>query len=246
MSPALANFLFEAANFLLLAALLGWVLFKPVRRALDAERVRHEAELHESQRLRAEAEVMAEQTRHARQVADLEIEQHRQEILGGAKQEASQLLTEARNTERAERRALELELEAVRTAEATELAGAVGGLAAEAVRNLIEALPGPSIDTMLIRAACEALDSIPAEARRSAHVESARPLDTEGKRLLEGALGSEFKERVVPELGAGVRVTTPAGQVDASALSLARHAGGTVTRLGTELGGQRSPGGSHA
>ena len=153
MSPALANFVFEAANFLLLAALLGWVLFKPVRRALDAERVRHEAEHQETERLRAEAELLADQTRHARQAAELEMEQRREEILTGAKHEASQLLTEARNTERAERQALELELEATRAAEATEFAGAVGGLAAEAVRNLIEALPGPSIDTMLIRAA---------------------------------------------------------------------------------------------
>jgi hypothetical protein len=31
-------------------------------------------------------------------------------------------------------------------------------------------------------------------------------------------------ERAVPELGAGIRVTTRAGQVDASALALARRA----------------------
>ena len=37
MSPTLANFIFETVNFLLLAAALGWVLYKPVRHALDAE-----------------------------------------------------------------------------------------------------------------------------------------------------------------------------------------------------------------
>ncbi len=72
MSSALANFLFEAANFLLLAAALGWLLFKPVRRALDAERARHAREEDESKRLRAEAEVLAREARSAREAADRE------------------------------------------------------------------------------------------------------------------------------------------------------------------------------
>ena len=35
MSPTLSTFLFELTNFLLLAGLLGWLLFKPVRNALQ-------------------------------------------------------------------------------------------------------------------------------------------------------------------------------------------------------------------
>ena len=38
MSPTLTTFLFEAANFLVLAAVLGWLFFKPVRQALADHR----------------------------------------------------------------------------------------------------------------------------------------------------------------------------------------------------------------
>ena len=37
MSPDLATFLFELVNFALLAGGLGWLFFRPVRKALDAE-----------------------------------------------------------------------------------------------------------------------------------------------------------------------------------------------------------------
>ncbi len=236
MAPTLANFLFEAANFLLLAAVLGWVLFKPVRRVLDVERKRHEEEDQQSKRLRAEAEALAQEARRARQTAEQEAERRRREILGRAESEATQLREEARKKQRAERRAFEQELEASRSAEAAELASLVGGLAADAVRKLLETLPGPSIDIALVRAACHELEGIPAAARKSAQVESARALDDEAKKLLETALGSQFSERVVRELGAGVRVTTPAGQVDATALSFARHASRAVRDVRRESG----------
>lgn len=235
MSPALANLLFEAANFVLLAAALGWVLFKPVRRALDAERERYAAEQQKSERLRAEAESLAEQTRHTTQEAEHDIEQRRQQILNAANREASEIVEEARRSERAQRQALEREFETARSSEVAELASLMGSVAAGAVRQLLEAVQGPSIDTALVRAACEELEALPVEARRSAQVESARALDAEAKEVLFGALGGAFTERVVPELGAGVRVTTIAGQVDATAVSLARHAARIVSHLGTDL-----------
>jgi F0F1-type ATP synthase membrane subunit b/b' len=245
LSPTLANFLFEAANFLLLAAVLGWVLFKPVRRALDAERKRHEEGDQEINRLRAEAEALVEEDRHAKQTADKEIEKRRQEILTRAKDQATQLLEDARKRQRAEHQRFEQELEAARSAEAAELASVVGGLAADAVRKLLETLPGPSIDNALIRAACKELEGIPAEARKSAQIESARTLDDEAKEILEAALGTELSVRIVSELGAGVRITTPAGQIDATALSLARLAGRTVSGVGREPEERPRPGTSH-
>lgn len=244
MSPALANLLFESANFLLLAAALGWVLFKPVRRALDAEQQRHAVEQQQGERLLAEAESLAEQARRAKQEVEAELEQRRQQILSAAQREASEILEEARRTERARRQALARELEAARGAELVELAAVIGGLAADAVRKLLEAVNGPSIDLALIRGACDRLRRLPLEARRAAQVESARALDAEAKRLLQSALGGEFTERVVTALGAGVRVTTPAGQVDATALSLARHAGRIVTQTSTDSCGEQREGAS--
>lgn len=231
MSPALANFLFEAANFLLLAALLGWVLFKPVRRALDAERERYEREKKESERLRAEAEAQKQEAHLVLQAAQHQVDERRQEILATAKKQAAELLEQARETEHAERQALREELKAARKAETAALAEAVGGLAAEAVGRLLESLAGPSLDLSLVKAACEQLVALPTEALRSAMVESAHPLDEEQRALLQKVLGSEFRERVVAELGAGVRVTTPGGQVDATGVSIARRASQAVASL---------------
>ena len=56
MAPWVANFLFEAVNFLLLAGALGWLFFRPVRTALDAERER---------RAKEEAERKAQEAKEA-------------------------------------------------------------------------------------------------------------------------------------------------------------------------------------
>lgn len=218
----------------MLAGVLGWVLFKPIRQALDAERQRHEREDQESKQLRAEAEAAAENARRAKQAAEQDIEQHREAILSRAKTEATQVLEDARERQRTQHQLLEQELEATRNAEAAELTTVVGTMAADTVRKLLEVLPGPSIDIALVRAACQELEGIPAEARQSAQVESSRALEDEAQKLLEAALGTKPNIRIVKELGAGVRVTTPAGQIDATALSFARHAAQALTQPGPE------------
>lgn len=245
MSPMLANFLFEAVNFLLLAAALGWILFKPVRRALDDERQQREKEDQEAKRLRAEAESLADKARAAHKELDEELQEHRQEILVAARKEASKLLEEARKRQRHERQVLERELNATRESEALALAETIGRVAAEAVRQLLEVLSGPSLDTALIRAACTELEKIPVELRGSALVESARALDDEARKLLEDTLGHAFEGRVVGELGAGVRVTTRGGQVDATATSIARRAGRSVSSLGARSTEHRNEEVSH-
>jgi F-type H+-transporting ATPase subunit b len=228
VSPALANFLFEAVNFLLLAAVLGRILFKPVRRALDADRQRHAKEDEESKRLRAAAEKLAAEARAAREAADRETEEHRRQTLQAAQQEAAQLLAQARQEQAAERRALEQERTASRDAAAAALAETVGRIAAASVEQLLAALHGPPLDVALVRAACAEIEKLPSGARKSALVESAHPLDAEARGLLAAVLGEGFQERTVGELGAGVRVTTPAGQVDVTAVALARRAAQAV------------------
>ncbi|MHB8416545.1 MAG: hypothetical protein ACYDCL_00610 [Myxococcales bacterium] len=232
MSPTLANFIFEAANFLLLAAALGWVLFKPVRRALDAERARHAEEAAAGVRLRSEAEALAQQAHAAREAAELEVAERRREAAAAAQQEAARLLEEARKAQALERLAMEAERKSSQAEQADALAETVGRIAAEAVRGLLETLKGPPLDIALVRAACEELAGLPAAAREAALVESARPLGPEARELLARALGRAFDERVVGELGAGVRVTTPAGQVDATAAAIAQRAARTVAGLG--------------
>ena len=60
---------------------------------------------------------------------------------------------------------------------------------------------------------------------------------------MERALGTTFEQRVVSELGAGVRVTTAAGQIDATALSVARQAASAVSAEAIEAHAAR-PGGA--
>lgn len=235
MSPALANFLFEAANFLLLAAALRWVLFKPVRNALDAEREAHEKQKAEQERLRDEAESLAQQTRAERQALERESGERRRELLASAQKEAAALLEEARKAQRAEREALQQELAALRHAELMAAADGLGRLAADSVRQLLGALAGPALDSALVRAACSELEGLSAQGRKTARVESARRLEPEARQLLEATLGGPFEENVVAELGAGVRVTTSTGQVDATALSMARRAAEALRQIQPEL-----------
>jgi F-type H+-transporting ATPase subunit b len=234
VSPAFANFLFEAANFLLLAAALGWLLFKPVRSALDQERDRHVKEEAEQKRLRSEAGALSREARAAREAAERETTERRSRLLAAAQEEAAQIVEAARRAQAAEQATFRQELTTSRNAEALALAEEVGRIAAGSVTRLLEALQGPSLDLALVRAACVELQAIPEAARGAATVESAHPLDAEARGLLEQALGGGFSERTVAGLLAGVRVTTAAGQVDATALSLARHAAQAVVQAAAE------------
>jgi F-type H+-transporting ATPase subunit b len=241
VSPALANFLFEVANFLILAAILGRLLFKPVRNALAAERERVEKQKEEGQRLQKEADALKEKAQGVRAAAERDAEAKRQEILAGAKKEAEGLLEKARKIQREERDALDHELEARRQAETAALVDTVGTLAGDAVRALLSSLPTPSLDTALVEAACQSAGELPADSRKSATVESARALTKEQRDLLKKTLGDGFEERVVPELGAGVRLTTPAGQIDASVQSVARQAARAVREAPKPAGATAHP-----
>lgn len=224
MSPAVATFLFEAANFLVLAAALGWVLFKPIRSALAAEQARHAEEQQEASATRAEAEKLLKEARDRRRSLNAELEQTRAKMLAEAQDQVAALENEARDRRLTEARELQRKREAALGSELRAQAEALGRIAAESVRGLLQTISGPDLERALVEAAIRELESIPSEARARCVVESARPLGSESRRALREALGPDFEEREVPELGAGVRITTRAGQVDASALSLSRAA----------------------
>lgn len=224
MSPELANFLFEAANFLVLAAALSWLLFKPVRTALGAERDRRAAEEAEAAKVRDEANALMKQAEATRQSLEDELETRKAQMLEAARAEVARIKEAARQQQLAEARALTQKHEAGRRAQIDELADALGEIAAASVRGLLEAVAGPDLDLALVRAVCRELSALPTKPNGSPVVESARPLDPAARELLEGVLGSGFDARTVPELGAGIRVTTAAGQVDGSATRLAREA----------------------
>jgi len=226
MSPWLSTFLFQAVNFLFLAGALGWLLFKPIRRGLEAEQTQYverqrqvEARLAEAERARAEVEAQ-------RAPLERERERVREDARQAAARQAAALLAEARTQAEQEREALRLELEHRRFAWREGLENEAAALAARAVFQLLEWLAGPELDTALARAACRELQSLPTGALGHVVVESARPLPPEARELVGAALagvpGVEF--RSVPRLGAGLRIVTGAGLVDASASGLAAYA----------------------
>lgn len=236
VSPTLSNFLFEAANFLVLAAALGWFLFKPIRRTLDEERDRHARQERETAELRQEAERRAEEARAREAELETEMAGRRAELLADAEREAARIKDEARRARDRERQSFERELAGSREAQAAALAETIGHLASAAVRRLLEAIDGPDLEQALVRAACAKLEKLPESAARSAVVDSARPLGPDARRLLSEALGTDsIQERTDPELGAGVRITTSAGQIDGSALSFAREAARLVTEAATPV-----------
>lgn len=224
MAPPVASFLFEVVNFAVLVAALGWLFFRPVRAALEVDRERLAEEQRAVAELREQAETLAREVRAAREGREAATEQRGAEILAAAEREAARIREESRQVVEAERRTIEHELAAGRRAQAGALADAIGRIAAASVRRLLDGLDGPSLDLALVRGACEELRRLAPAVREAATVEAARPLGPEARCALHDVLGPTFTERAVAELGAGVRVTTGVGQVDASALALARRA----------------------
>ena len=234
MSPALANFLFEVANFALLATVLGWLLFKPIRGVLEAEQKSQLEARQREEKLRQEGDQLAEALKGARAQAEREIAEQRSAVLEQARAEAGTLKEQVRADQVVEHRRFKQELESERRREVAALVESVGRLSGASVAQLLQQVDGPSLDLALVRAACTRLKELSAHAGGSVLVEAARPLDPEARVLLEAALAEGFEERVVADLGAGVRITTAAGQVDASATGLAREAARQVGALGEE------------
>lgn len=230
MSSTLADFLFEAVNFLILAVVLGYLFFKPVRAALNRERDERARVEADTARLHADADELARKARDAWAGVDADIAEHRERLLTAAHSEMAQVKEQAREVQAAERRSFEAQLRAAREAQAGELASVIGQVAAGSVVRLLTTIDGPELDSALVRTACAELGPAPGAHGRPADVESARPLGADDLAELSRALGGDFTRRVVPELGAGVRITTATGQVDATAAGFARLAAREIAR----------------
>jgi len=113
---------------------------------------------------------------------------------------------------------------------------AVATAAGTVVERLLRQLDGPDVERGLIRAACRELQALDGNDLGAVRVESAHPLDQATQDELTTALGKASRPlefRVSPSLGAGIRISTSRGLVDASAAGLAAFArGALVEQLG--------------
>ncbi|HEX4996776.1 MAG TPA: hypothetical protein VFY29_01025 [Terriglobia bacterium] len=219
MSPTVSTFLLEAVNFLILAAALSWVLFKPVRRALEDRRAAEN-------RRRAEAEARLQEAESARDAA-LEERRHlrseldgmRSEALAASQKEAADIRAAAvaaatREEENARRRVARLD-----QSELEQTAEAAAAAARELVRKLLTDIDGPDLEAALVRAACRELERLGGSGLLPVAVESAVPLPSDARAAIGKAAGAgEAVTFVVrPDLGAGLRIRTARGEIDASA-----------------------------
>lgn len=221
MSASWITFAFEVANFLLLAALLGWLFFRPVRAALERRRSELENERCAALAAREQAERERSEAQAQRAEQQTGLDALRDRLRHEAEAEKQDLLERGRAQMQRERERVEQELLALRRAQARASARDAACAAHEIVRRLLAELNGPELEELLVSAACRELEALRASGGPLAPlvIESARPLAPETGRRLLAAAGNgagDASVRVDPELIAGLRVLSARGLVDAS------------------------------
>jgi F0F1-type ATP synthase membrane subunit b/b' len=228
VSPTWVTFLFEAANFLLLAAVLGWFFFRPVRDALERRRAGLEREQQAATEARAEATRALEQARDRRAELEGSLGELRERAERETEAERDRILAAARDQAQREHETLKSELVSLRRAQARAVARDAAFAAREIVERLLERMAGPAFEEALLDAACGELRQLRAAGDLAPVViESEHPLDERSLAAIAEAAGiatSAAARHVDPELVAGFRVLTARGLVDASARGLAAQA----------------------
>lgn len=238
MSPSLTTFLFEAANFITLAALLAWLFFKPVRKAIEDQRVKTNMQEDEAAQKLSDAERVRQEIELQHRRLDAELEHRRVEAREIAKQESDTLLAATRAQLERERATLRRDVLNIEKAETAKLAHVLASSAHATLKRFFEQMEGPELEQLLLKAACRELTTMSNHAVGPVTIESAAPLDVEAKQLIESAMGAPQKTsdfRVVPELVAGVRISTRHGLIDASVAGLAHFAEQTLTEAITAI-----------
>ena len=228
MSATWVTFLFEAANFVLLAALLGWLFFRPVRDALERRRSELEGEQRAATDARAEAERALQDIRARRTELEDSLEELRGRVRREAEDERDSFIEAARAQAQRERESLKEDLVSLRRAQASSLARDSAFAAKEIVVRLLEKMDGPDLEHTLLRASCRQLEMLRSSGPLApVIIESVYPLDEAALAAVAEAAGVEAADtthRVDPHLVAGVRILTAGGLVDASVAGLAAQA----------------------
>ncbi len=232
MSPTFATFLFEVANFLVLAGALGWFLFKPVRESLDARREQEESLHREAAAKLAEADRIRTDIEKERQNLHDELAALRARELEAAQRRAEERLSQAQVEIQRQREQLRHEAARISESERDRLADACALAAGEAVGKLLDEIGGDDLETALVNSVCRELRALPQEIAGSVKVETARALRPEHRVAIEQALGGAAKQAEFfpePALGIGLRVSTDQGLIEASGAGLARFARHALT-----------------
>lgn len=224
MSPVVADFLFELANFAILAGALGWFLFRPIRSALRDEQKARDEQIEQAAHAQADAEALESKAQAAMAELEETLRARRQEMVAEAETEIARRQEEAEAQHAKQLQAMRDQAETLRRSQLELLADDVGRIAGQSVQQMLDSLEGPSLDRALVAAACDRLAARSGPVSGEVVVEHARALDPEARRRLTAVLGPSFEARLVPALGAGVRIETTDGQLEVSARAFAREA----------------------
>lgn len=227
MNDSLITFAFEVANFVALAAVLAWLFFKPVRKALEDQRAKAKQKEEEAAQMLAEAERVRQEIESQRQTLSAELGQMQTKAREVAKREAEQIVAEAHAQMERERATLKREALHIERGQTAKIARAVATTTHSALKRFLRQMEGPELEQTLIKAACRELRTFSNNSLAPVTVESATRIDDEQLELINTSLGNDAKTahyRVVPELEGGLRISTAHGLIDASIAGLANFA----------------------
>ena len=227
MSPSLTTFLFEATNFLVLAGVLGWLFFQPIRAALEDRKSPLLNQSREATEKLAEAERLRAEQQDRESAFQRDLDRLRLEAKAAAEREAEKIRADARAASERERDRLHRELASLQESQIDDLAEEVAAASAVLVRTLLDRLSNTDLDSALIRAACHELQALASHPLAPVVIEAARPLTSLEREAVFNALGEAAQSadvRVTSSLGSGIRVCTARGLIDASCAGISAYA----------------------
>lgn len=227
MSADLATFLFEAVNFALLAAALGWVFFRPVQEAIETRRAALEAERRAAELDRSEAAQRLAEVETRRRELEASLDAQRAAARHEAEAEVARSREAARRAAEEEAAAVRAGLATLRRGHAVQLARDAAGATRLLVERLLAEVGGPDLDLALVRAALRRWEGLSHARHGTVLVEAARPLSAAAHELLAGVLSAAGapppQVRIVPALVGGLRIATDAGLIDVSITGMGRE-----------------------
>lgn len=226
-TETIITLLFELANFIGLAAVLGWLFFRPVRNAIAEHNSRLQSMDAAAAHRLAEAEAMRSEVAERHRDLDVELEGRRKASHERAQKEASELIAAAEAAIDRERQALREHAADLQRAQIAKTASTVASVAGQTVAALLNQLAGAELDELLADAACTQLTSLSSQPQGTITIETSSELTDKSKQRLESLvreLNCTVQYQTVPALQGGLRIQTSEGLVDASISGMSRFA----------------------
>lgn len=229
MADSLVTFLFELANFVVFAILLGWLFVKPVRRFL-ADQTEREAETRAAlEQEKVAAQKLREQAEQEKQDLAKQLEANRTAAIEDVRQESQLLKEHARQEIEQLRQRWEREKTQTWKHEQSLWADRVARVAGRAVTQLLTQVQPSDLRTGLLRSACDQLQHQAGDSLGPVKVESAFPLSSEQRQMIGDAVGRDSGDETLefhenPALIDGLKIYSNAGLIDHSLEGLAQYA----------------------